>query len=446
MIKFKSYNQVNWENIPQISKLTNEQQEVIKVIGAVLPFKVNNYVLDHMINWDNIPQDPIFQLTFPQYGMLDDEDYKIVRDALKHNGNNAVTDEIIIRIRKSLNPHPSLQKELNTPYYENEPLAGMQHKYSQTLLVFPKQSQTCHSYCTFCFRWAQFIGDKVLKFATHEIVEYLNYVANHKEIKDILITGGDPLVAKTTVLASYIEPLLNNPKFDHIENIRIGTRALTFWPHRFLTDEDAGDLLRLFEKVVKSGKQLALMAHHNHYCELEPTPTLEAIKKIQVTGAVIRGQGPMLKHINNSADILEKLWSNQTRLGIIPYYLFVERDTGAQRYFELPIVKVWEIYREALSRVSGLARTVRGPSMTITAGKLGISGVTTIQDKKYFVLSFLQGRDPDFVNRPFLAEYDEKATFFHTLKPAFGEKEFFFEKDNKLLEKKLLERWSKNNG
>ena len=154
----------------------------------------------------------------------------------------------------------------------------------------------------------------------------------------------------------------------------------------------------------------------------------------------------MLKHINNSADILEKLWSNQTRLGIIPYYLFVERDTGAQRYFELPIVKVWEIYREALSRVSGLARTVRGPSMTITAGKLGISGITTIQGKKYFVLSFFQGRDPDFVNRPFLAEYDEKATFFHTLKPAFGEKEFFFEKDNKLLEKKLLERWSKNNG
>ena len=108
--------------------------------------------------------------------------------------------------------------------------------------------------------------------------------------------------------------------------------------------------------------------------------------------------------------------------------MFVERDTGAKKYFEVPLVRCWEVFREAVQQVSGLARTVRGPSMSATPGKVEILGVQQIAGKKVFVLRFLQGRDPDWVGRPFFAKYDPQATWLNELRPAFGADSFFFEK------------------
>ena len=133
------------------------------------------------------------------------------------------------------------------------------HKYRETALYFPSQGQTCHSYCTFCFRWAQFIGDDELKMAATEASTMHAYLKQHPEITDVLFTGGDPLVMKTRLLKEYLEPLLK-PEFDHIKNIRIGSKTLTFWPYRFVTDDDAAELLELFSKITASGKQLAFMA------------------------------------------------------------------------------------------------------------------------------------------------------------------------------------------
>jgi L-lysine 2,3-aminomutase len=62
----------------------------------------------------------------------------------------------------------------------------------------------------------------------------------------------------------------------------------------------------------------------------------EAIRRLRDTGVVIRSQGPLLNHINADAEVWAKMWREQVRLGIVPYYMFVERDTGAQHYFELP--------------------------------------------------------------------------------------------------------------
>jgi len=102
------------------------------------------------------------------------------------------------------------------------------------------------------------------------------------------------------------------------------------------------------------------------------------------------------------------------------------RDTGAQHYFEVPLVKALEIFKEAYQRVSGLSRTVRGPSMSATQGKVQILGVSEINGEKVFVLQFLQARNPQGVMQPFFAKYDSKATWLDDLKPAFGPK-FFFE-------------------
>ena len=426
--KYKVYTAKQWGNIKQIQLLPDDLNLQMRAVAQVLPFRVNQHVIDHLIDWDNIPDDPLFQLTFPQPGMLDYQALSEIIDLLKSNADTTQLKSVVDNIRQQLNPHPAGQQEHNIPELDGEKLQGMQHKYRETLLFFPSQGQTCHSYCTFCFRWAQFIGDKELRFASKEATRLHQYLENHKEISDLLITGGDPMVMKTHHLNDYLTPLLES-RFDHIQTIRIGTKALTFWPHRFVYDADADELLRLMEKLVKAGKHLAIMAHYNHWRELETDVSRNAIRRILDTGATIRSQGPLLAHINDDADSWARLWKTQVKLGIIPYYMFVERDTGAKRYFEVPLAKAWQIYRDAMQQVSGLGRTARGPSMSAGPGKVEVQGVTHIKGEKVFVLRFIQGRNPDWVQQPFFAEYDEKATWLSDLKPAFGESEFFFEKE-----------------
>jgi L-lysine 2,3-aminomutase len=134
-----------------------------------------------------------------------------------------------------------------------------------------------------------------------------------------------------------------------------------------------------------------------------------------------------LAQINDDADEWARLWREQVKLGIIPYYMFVERDTGARHYFEKPLYEAWKIYRQAIQQVSGLARTARGPSMSASPGKVEVQGVAEIHGEKVFVLRFIQARDPEWVQRPFFARFDEQATWLDQLKPAFGEERFFFQ-------------------
>ena len=426
--QYKVYTVKQWDQIPQINKIPEDVRRQMYAVANVLPFRVNQYVIDHLIDWDNVPNDPIFQLTFPQPGMLAPEELQRLMDKLHSGASNDEIKATVNRIRQNLNPHPAGQQEHNVPILNDEKLQGMQHKYRETLLFFPSQGQTCHSYCTFCFRWAQFIGDKELRFASKETEKLHHYLESHKEITDLLITGGDPLVMKTRHLEQYLNPL-TEPRFKHVQTIRIGTKALTFWPQRFVTDADADDLLRVLAKLVRSGKHVAIMAHYNHWRELHTDIAQEAIERILNTGATIRSQGPLLANINDNAGDWAQLWKTQVKLGIIPYYMFVERDTGARRYFEVPLARAWQIYREAMQQVSGLGRTARGPSMSAGPGKVEVQGITEISGEKVFVLRFIQGRNPDWVQRPFFAKYDEHATWLSDLKPAFGESKFFFEEE-----------------
>jgi L-lysine 2,3-aminomutase len=180
---------------------------------------------------------------------------------------------------------------------------------------------------------------------------------------------------------------------------------------------------------MKSGKNLSIQAHFNHPVELSTPAVEQAIKRIRATGAQIRTQSPLMKHINDKSELWSEMWRKQVDLGCIPYYMFIARDTGSKRYFELPLEKCWNIFRNAYNKVSGLCRTVRGPSMSASPGKIQVLGVQEVEGEKVFVLRFLQGRNPAWVDIPFFAEYDPKATWFDQLKPAFGEEKFFFEKD-----------------
>jgi KamA family protein len=424
--RFRVFTERQLDSIPQIAALDEETRFAMRVVANVLPFRVNQYVIDNLIDWDRVPEDPLFQLTFPQRGMLAEDDFDAVHDLLRRGAGRDELKARVNEVRQRLNPHPAGQQKLNVPTIKGEALDGMQHKYRETLLFFPSQGQTCHSYCTFCFRWAQFIGDKNLRFASSEADALHRYVVSHREISDLLVTGGDPMVMKTSHLENYLLPFTQS-KFDHVQTIRIGTKSLSFWPYRFTSDADADDVLRLFEKLVKAGKHVALMAHYNHWRELDTPVAREAIRRVRDTGATIRSQGPLLANINDDPAVWARMWKTQVKQGVVPYYMFVERDTGARHYFEVPLVKAWDIYRNAAMRVSGLGRTARGPSMSAEPGKVEVQGVTTINNEKVFVLRFIQARNPEWVQRPFFARYDEKATWLNHLRPAFGEERFFFE-------------------
>jgi len=426
----KSYTLANFRTIPQIQQISEETQFEMEVVGNVLPFKTNNYVVEQLIDWDNIPNDPMYVLTFPQKGMLIPEHYDKMANTLRSGVDKKEIARVANDIRLQLNPHPAGQMELNVPQLKDgTKLYGMQHKYDETCLFFPSQSQTCHAYCTFCFRWPQFVGMDEMKFAMREGEQLVQYLKEHPEISDVLFTGGDPMIMKASMFSVYTDALLD-AKLPNLKTIRIGTKAVSYWPYKFLTDSDADETLKNFEKIVKSGTHLAIMAHFNHLAELTTDPIQEAIKRIRNTGAQIRTQSPLLAHINDDANMWAEMWQKQVSLGCIPYYMFVVRDTGAQHYFGVPLVKAEKIFRSAFRKVSGLARTVRGPSMSATPGKVHVLGVSEINGQKVMALQLLQGRESEWVGVPFFAKYDENAIWLDDLEPVFGEK-FFFEDELK---------------
>ena len=409
----------------RLVELANKHQEFSKVLkdvqmaSRVFPFRLSSHVIDNLIRWDNLEEDPFFHLLIPTMKMLE----KGHREALREvclSGDESKISTVVNSIRADLNPHPADQMTLNVPDEEDK-LDGVQHKYPETVLLFPSAGQTCHAYCTYCFRWAQFIGDSGLKFAQKEAEHFFLYLEKHEEITDVLVTGGDPMVMRTKMLQKYLEPFCDSNFLPHIKTIRFGSRALTFWPKRFTEDEDSNQLMALFRRLKSAGRHVAFMAHIGHPRELESSIFKKAVKRIQRTGAGIRSQAPLIAGFNDSAELWAEKWRLEVNLGIVPYYMFIARDTGAQHYFKVPLSDAAEIYQEAVSNVTGLARTVRGPSMSCGPGKVSIDGISEIDGVKVFVMRFLQCREPELVGRPFFAKFDEHAAWFDELEPIEGQ-------------------------
>lgn len=413
--RFRAYTNKHLDELVARAGLGPEARLATRAVATVLPFRTNAYVVDELIDWSAAPDDPIYRLVFPQADMLPDSDVARIADLLRQEAPPKEIQRAAHEVRMKLNPHPAGQMDLNVP----DEMQGIQHKYRETVLFFPKQGQTCHAYCTYCFRWAQFVGEPDLKFASDDIDGLVKYLVAHPDVTSVLITGGDPMIMGESVLKRYIEPLLELPQ---LESIRIGSKALAYWPQRFVTDADADATLRLFERVTKAGKNLAFMAHFSHPREMESQLVSEAVRRIQSTGATIRTQAPLIRSINDNPGDWASMWRQQHKMGMIPYYMFVERDTGPQDYFAVPLGRAYEIFRDAYTSVSGLCRTVRGPSMSATPGKVCVEGVTEINGEQLFMLRLIQARDASLAGRPFFAHYDPEAKWLSDLKPALAGK------------------------
>ncbi len=389
-------------------KLSSDEIMDLKYLTKIFPFKASSYVLEELIDWQHRDSDPIYRLIFPRHEMLSEHNWQLLKQA------KSLTEEkrIIQKIRHDLNPHPDGQKH-NIPRIGDRVFGGIQHKYRETVLFFPAQGQTCHSYCTYCFRWAQFVNLDEHKFRSKEHKDLYDYLSAQKEVTDVLFTGGDPMWMTNERLFSYLDVLVA-PELDHVRNVRIGTKSLSFYPQRFLGEQ--GDaLLDKLEELIQKGKNVALMAHFSHPRELQTTKVKKAVKRLREAGVVIRTQAPLIRGINDSAEVWSNMWREQVRMGMIPYYMFIERDTGAHHYFSVPLYRAYKIFTEAYSHVSGLAKTVRGPSMSAWPGKVLISGVMGEGEEKKFVLKFIQCRNPELNNQIFTADFDPRATWLTEL-------------------------------
>eukprot|EP00485_Elphidium_margaritaceum_P023462 CAMPEP_0202711310 /NCGR_PEP_ID=MMETSP1385-20130828/23146_1 /ASSEMBLY_ACC=CAM_ASM_000861 /TAXON_ID=933848 /ORGANISM="Elphidium margaritaceum" /LENGTH=544 /DNA_ID=CAMNT_0049371025 /DNA_START=119 /DNA_END=1753 /DNA_ORIENTATION=+ len=418
------------------SKLSPSFIRHVQAASHVFPFRANNYVVENLIDWNNVPNDPIFRLTFPQPEMLYEHDMERVLNLLNDEDvNREELRRVAIEIRKSMNPHPAKQKEMNVPSIVDAKsgrkvrVPGVQHKYRETMLFFPSEAQWCHAYCTYCFRWAQFteVGSEQ-QFKSKDTDLLVQYIAENPQLTDILFTGGDPGVMKTRIWQKYLSPLIadeNKHLTEHLQNIRIGTKSLTYWPYRYTHNDDADDFLRLLEQCTLAGKHVTIQAHFTHPQELSTKQCEDAVRRLRMAGANIRSQAPIVKGINDDSNVWADMWNKQVSMGIIPYYMFVERDTGPKHYFELPLLKAFEVFRDAVSKVSGIARTVRGPSMSCEPGKVALMGVYN----DMFILQFLQSRNPQWMKNPFFAKADPNATWLDQLKPYDGSSEFFYEKE-----------------
>ncbi|MFJ8593529.1 KamA family radical SAM protein [Streptomyces sp. NPDC093598] len=413
--RFRAFGPRQIDDIARRYGLDPDLRAGIALLAHVLPFRVNEYVLNELIDWSRPQEDPMFRLVFPQRGMLPERDERALEALVRSGAPSREIRAEVARIRAGLNPHPSGQREYNVPVHEGERLPGLQHKYRETVLYFPTQGQSCHAFCTYCFRWAQFVGDPSLRFAAPGPDLLSGYLRAHPEVSDVLVTGGDPMVMSTERLSGHLEPLLG---IESVNTIRIGTKSLAYWPQRFVSDADSDALLRLFERVAAAGKQVAVMAHFTHPRELRSAVVTEALRRIRSTGAVVYCQAPMVAHVNDDADTWAQMWKAELAAGAVPYYMFVERDTGPYDYFKVPLARAVEIFHAAYRTLPGLARTVRGPVMSTTPGKVVVDGVENHSGGRSFQLRMAQARNPALVGRPFRAHYSTTASWLSDLELA----------------------------
>jgi lysine 2,3-aminomutase len=406
-----------------------------ELFAEVYRFLATRHVLNS-INWAEYEQDSIFQLVIPQPGMLRRE----VVDAHASAGSDEERRRVISEYMAKTNPHDGNQL-LNKPWMETEDgleiVTGSQHKYPQCQLIFDRTTQSCFAFCTYCFRHAQVRGDHDM-FVQDDIPQVHRYLREHPEVTDVLITGGDGGYMPIDRLREYVTPILEEAALRHVRTIRLASRALTYHPEMILTRE-YDEYLEFFQAIVDSGVQLAWMAHFSSPRELLNPSTIAAIRRLQRNGAVIRSQSPIMNHISLFTDDqgkvdVERSAQNWIDLGNILttlrvgfHSMYCARPTGEHHYFTAPLADIVKVFSRIYRSLPSISRPSRYISMTTSAGKVSLLGTVEVGGETAFALKFTQSRDMEWMDKVFLARYDETTSSVTTLQP-FDTPEFFFER------------------
>lgn len=348
--------------LDQIEQLTQKEREDLTPVAEQYVFRANSYYLN-LIDWDD-PNDPIRNLVIPN--QREAEDW----------GELDASNEEAVTVAQ-----------------------GVQHKYTDTVLLLC--NEVCGAYCRYCFRKRLFMDEN--DEVTNDVSEGIQYISEHPEVTNVLLTGGDPLLMSTRRLRQIISQLRDIP---HVKIIRIGSKMPAFDPFRVINDVE---LLELFSTYSTPQKRIYLMAHFDHPRELTP----EALQGLDLCirhGVICVNQCPLIRGVNDNAEVLAELYSKLSYAGCTPYYLFQGRPTAGNEPFEVPIVEGWQIFQDAIRRGSGLARRLRF-SMSHETGKIEILAV----DDQHIYTRYHQAKDPADLGRFMVYQRNDEAYWLDQL-------------------------------
>ena len=351
--------------IDQIPEIPPDLAARLAPVAKRYVFRANNYYLG-LIDWKDA-NDPIMQLIIPR------------EEELRDWGQLDASNEAAVT-----------------------PVRGVQHKYTDTVLLLC--NEVCGAYCRYCFRKRLFMDEN--DEVTKDISDGLSYIANHPEVTNVLLTGGDPLLMSTRRLIEIFEALR---EFEHVRIIRIGSKMPAFDPWRVQNDQE---LMAAFRKYSTPEQRIYLMAHFDHPRELTE-PAIAGIDACIKNGVICVNQCPLIKGINDNPATLAELYATLSYIGCPAYYLFQGRPTAGNEPYEVPIVRGWQIFQEALRHGSGLARRARF-CMSHETGKVEILAV----DDEHIYLRYHQAKDPADLGRFFVRRRNDEAYWLDQLEPA----------------------------
>ena len=328
--------------------ITEEEKKVLSAVTAYFPFRINEYYMG-LIDW-NDPGDPIRRIVIPDPHEID--------------GIENLTEEDL---------DPSRE-------YHYMVLPGLEHKYFTTAVILA--SNVCGGVCRFCFRKRLFMDRQVAELALDPDPAF-EYIRKHTEIRNVLITGGDPLMLPNRKVEQLLDGLA---EIDHIRYVRIGSKMPAWYPMRISEDSE---LIDIFRKFMATGRQLYLMVHFNHPREITPE-AVRAIEVLRQAGVVLANQTPILNGVNDDPDTLAELFDRCTQAGVAPYYVFQDRPTAGNLPYAIPVEKAYTIVEHAKAKVSGLAKRVRF-AMSHYLGKVEVAALT----QEHIIIKFHQAADPE---------------------------------------------------
>lgn len=313
-------------HIEQVSELTPEERRSLSPITEEYVFRLNDYY-KQLINWQD-PYDPIRKLVIPSISELDEYGYLDASDE-----------------------------------HTNYVVHGCQHKYTTTALLLV--SKVCGSYCRFCFRKRLFRND--IDETSLDVSEGVRYIAEHPEINNVLLTGGDSLMLTASKLEGILQALRAIP---HVRIIRLGSKLTAFNPMRISEDKQ---LLGVLSRYSRDDARIYQMAHFNHPHELTKE-ALSAITALQKAGVIMVNQTPILRGINDDPDTLAELLSRLSYAGVTPYYVFQNRPVAGNADFVVPFAEAYQVIEAAKAKTSGLGKRVKYV-MSHSSGKIEILAV-----------------------------------------------------------------------
>ncbi len=316
--------------VSQLADIPTAELHKLQAVEQRYAFRSNDYY-HSLIDW-NDPQDPIRRIVIPH------------QDELQRWGQLDASGE-----------------------HNYAKTRGLEHKYADTALLLT--SDVCGGLCRFCFRKRLFMADN--DEVSRDVSAGLEYISNHPEINNVLLTGGDPLLLSTRKLESIIAELR---AIDHVRIIRIGSKMPAFNPFRILNDPS---LLEMFGKYSLPEHRIYLMAQFNHPRELTDQ-AIKALTRMQQAGVAIMNQTPLIRGVNDDPEALAELLNRLSFMGIAPYYVFQCRPTEGNSAYTVPIEEGYQIFSQAISQCSGLARRCRY-CMSHVTGKIEVAGLTDEQ-------------------------------------------------------------------